>query len=130
MSATSKEPRSAKAKVIALSKKYGIFRAFKFGIAEIVGFVVAELILAIGVLILYQKVSVPSGDYSSTALVLLNIIAFGTGVTVGFFVNESITVRGEKGPKGKKNLLIRLFKFQLAYLARECCDDTRFSLLF
>ena len=112
-----KEPRGGiKARVEALDKKYGIFRAVKFGIAGIVGFVIAEIILVVGVLVLYNKIGVPSGDYSSIPLILLNVLAFGTAVTAGFFVNESITVSQGDKPKGKKNLIIRLLKFQLAYL--------------
>lgn len=105
-----------KRKILALEKKYGIFRAIKFGISGIVGFLISEIILALGVVALYQKITVPSGDYASIPLILLNVLAFGTGVSIGFFVNESITVHEENKPKGKKNLIIRLLRFQLVNL--------------
>ncbi|MGI0081631.1 MAG: GtrA family protein [Nitrososphaerales archaeon] len=117
MTVTNDQPGGFKGRVMMLDKKYGIFRAIKFGIAGIVGFIIAEVILALGVLVLYDKISVPSGDYSSIPLILLNVVAFGTAVTAGFFVNESITVRDEREPGGRKRILVRLLKFQLAYLA-------------
>lgn len=116
MSIRNDQSGGIKGKILALEKKYGIFRAIKFGISGIVGFVISEIILALGVVTLYQKITVPSGDYASIPLILLNVLAFGTGVTVGFFVNESITVSDENKPKGKKNLVIRLLSFQLVNL--------------
>jgi putative flippase GtrA len=92
-------------------------RAVKFGIAGIVGFLVLEVIIVLGVFIIYGKLIVPSEEYSSAALIELNVLAVLISVTVGFFVNEKTTVRneGEQRSKGAKNLIVRLLKFQLAY---------------
>src|SRR5579872_312524 len=114
-------PRSTKEKVNNLEKRFGaLFRAAKFGIAGIVGFFVAELILTIGVYELYHNLNVQSSAYASPTLLELNVLAFGIGVTVSFFINEKITVNNEaeqKKSQGAKNTIIRLLKFQLVYLA-------------
>jgi putative flippase GtrA len=115
------EKRGSKQKFIDLEKRYsGLFRAGKFGIAGAIGFLVAEAIITFGVLVLYGNVNVPDAAYSSLTLLELNIIAFAIGVTVGFFVNERITVRnqGEQGSKKRnRNVIVRLLKFQGVYAA-------------
>ncbi|MDH2902067.1 MAG: GtrA family protein [archaeon] len=119
--ASQTERRGFKQKFIDLEKRYsGLFRAGKFGIAGAIGFLVAEAIITFGVLVLYGNVNVPGAAYSSLTLLELNIIAFAIGVTVGFFVNERITVRnqGEQGSKKRnRNVIVRLLKFQGVYAA-------------
>jgi len=104
-----------------LEKRYGgLFRAAKFGIAGIIGFLVAEAIITFGVLLIYGNVNVPGTAYSSLTLLELNIIAFAIGVTVGFFVNERITVRNQgeqRSKKSKRSVIVRLLKFQGVYAA-------------
>lgn len=104
-------------KFLEIDKRYGIFRAAKFGVAGAIGFVVAEIIIIIGLYALYGKTNVPSAIYSSPLLLALNIVAFVIGVTVGFFVNERITVRnqGEQKIGSAKKVAIRLLKFQGVY---------------
>ena len=101
-----------------LERKYGILRAAKFGIASAAGFLVVELILTIGTFIFFRGAHVPSNDYASPTILGLNVAAFAVGITVAFFINERITVRnqGDQKASGAKSVIIRLLKFQLAYL--------------
>ena len=99
--------------VTRLDKRYGLFKAIKFGMAGIVGFIVAEIIIILGLLVIYGNTSVPSEIYSSSTLLGLNITAFVIGVAVGFFINERITIK--ISGKGHWNTIIRLFKFELVY---------------
>ena len=96
-----------------LDKRYGLLKAIKFGIAGIVGFVVAEILIIFGLLMIYGNTSVPSEIYSSSTLLGLNIAAFAIGVAIGFFVNERITVK--ISGKGPWKTIIRLFKFEGVY---------------
>lgn len=119
---SSQSPRGGfKQKFTVLEKRYGgLFRAVKFGIAGIIGFLVAEAIITFGVLLIYGNVNVPGAAYSSLTLLELNIVAFAVGVTVGFFVNERITVRNQgeqRSRKGKRSVIVRLLKFQGVYAA-------------
>lgn len=102
----------------SLKERYGeLFKAAKFGIASAVGFVVVEAILSAGVYFLYGKLTIPSSSFSSLALISLNVVAFFSGITVAFVINERITVKVE--PVGRERrahqFIIRLFKFQLVY---------------
>ena len=108
-----KDGQGVRERIKRLDGRYGILRAIKFGIASIVGFLVAEAILSVGVLLIYGKAAVPSGDYSSVQLIALNVAALVIGVTIGFFVNESTTV---KRSKRAGRMVIRLLKFQLSSL--------------
>src|SRR5487761_485936 len=104
-----------------MGSRYGeLFRAAKFGIAGVIGFLVVETILTLGIFSLYGNLNAPSAAYSSPTLLALNIGAFGIGVTISFFVNESITVRNQvrqRKTTGSKNVIVPLLKFQLVYLA-------------
>jgi putative flippase GtrA len=105
-----------------LNQRYGpIFRAAKFGIAGAAGFLIAEAILTVGILVIYGNLNVTSVAYASTTLLELNILAFGIGVTVAFFINEKITVANEVGALKKArsvtSVIFRLLKFQLVYAA-------------
>src|SRR5487761_1654838 len=114
-SASQPAKRGFKQKFRALDKRYsGLFRA------GIIGFLVAEAIITFGVLVLYGNANVPGATYSSLTLLELNIIAFAIGVTVGFFVNEHITVRNQReqrSRKGKRSVIGRLLEFQGVYAA-------------
>ncbi len=99
-----------------LDRKYGIFRAARFGVAGIVGFLVLEGILVAGLYAIYGRADVPSGIASSPALLALDIFASVVGVVVGFFVNERTTVRNLGGlGRGSRDTLVRLAKFQGVY---------------
>jgi putative flippase GtrA len=101
-----------------LESRYGVIRAAKFGIASAVGFLVVEIILAVGTLIVFHESHVPNNDYASPSVLGLNVIAFGIGITVAFFINERVTVRNQGSARipGAKSTILRLLKFQLAYL--------------
>jgi putative flippase GtrA len=117
----SRRSASLKEKISSLRRRYSkLFRAAEFGLAGAIGFLVAEGILTLGVIILYGSVNVPSAASFSSTLLALNVLAFGIGVTVAFFVNEEITVRKQvkqERAKGLKSVLLRLLKFQGVYLA-------------
>ncbi len=100
-----------------IDQRYGIFRAAKFGIAGAIGFLVAEVIIVAGLFVIYGRANVPSAIYSSPTLLGLNIVAFVIGVTVGFFVNERITVQnqGVQQSRGVRQVGVRLLKFQGVY---------------
>lgn len=104
-------------KIRSIDGQFGLFRAAKFGIAGAVGFLVAELIIIVGLFSIFGNANVPSEIYASPTLLALNIIAFVIGVTVGFFINERITVRnqGEQTNTGVLNVGYRLLKFQGVY---------------
>lgn len=99
-------------------RRYVLFRVAKFAVASGVGFMVAEAILLLGVLDLYHTIAVPSISSSSPVILGLDALAFGTGVTAAFVLNERVTVkgRGEERRKGRANWLMRWGKYQLASL--------------
>jgi putative flippase GtrA len=99
------------------TKYYPLFHAAKFGVAVATGFVVTEVLLTVGVYLVYHSISVPSIDSFTPTLIELNAIAFGTGVTVAFFLNEKITVNKQVAHRGAKNTIVRLLKYQLISLA-------------
>lgn len=99
-----------------LERKYHLFRLAQFGIAGIVGFLVLEAILVVGLYAIYGNTNIPSNFASSPELLSLDILASVIGVVVGFFVNERTTVRGVGARrKGWKDTLVRLGKFECVY---------------
>lgn len=86
----------------------------KFVSAGVSGGVISELILIIGLFAIYGNLGIPSTTYSSPTLLSLNILAQGVGIAVAFFINEKITVNVQNDPKnkGKKQLIVRLLKFE------------------
>jgi putative flippase GtrA len=96
-----------------------LFRIAKFAAGSAVGFLDTEVILATGTFALYGRLSAPQSAFYSTAFWFLNIIAFVIGVSVAFFVNESLLLRNgdRKISYDLKNTLRRLTKFQLIFLA-------------
>ena len=94
-----------------------LFRAGMFGFASGIGFLIAEVILTIGVLVLFGSINVKTAVYASPSLLELNILALSIGVTVSFFINQSSTVRNRARPLANsdhlKDLVVRLLKFQL-----------------
>lgn len=85
--------------------KRNIVRGFKFTVAGGTGFLIAELILFIGL--------VTAG---AAFLVEIDIVAFVTSVAAGFFINEYWTSRNEGYHGGKiTGLAVRLLKFELVY---------------
>ena len=93
------------------------FRIAKFAVASAVGFLIAEAILILGVIEFYHTTEVPSLSYSSPALLGLDALALGIGVTAAFVINERVTVKGHRWEgAGAASWLVRLFKYQLSSL--------------
>jgi putative flippase GtrA len=118
---SSPEPSSGgrKKTLDSLGRRYAIYRVAKFAVASGIGFLIAEVILVIGVLIFYHNTNVPSVAYSSFTILGLNALAFGIGVTVALIINERVTVRGqveEGSGKRRANWFKRWGKYQLASL--------------
>ena len=98
-----------------LDRKYRVVRLAQFGIAGIVGFLVLEAILVVGLYAMYGSPDLPSNFASSPGLLALDVFASVIGVVVGFFVNERTTVRSTDRRKGRKDMLTRLGKFEGVY---------------
>jgi len=95
-------------------RKYGIFRLVQFGIAGIVGFLVLEAVLVVGLYGVYGNAELPSNFASSPGLLSLDILASVVGVVAGFFVNERTTVKGVYKREGGRTV-VRLLKFEGVY---------------
>jgi putative flippase GtrA len=96
-----------------ISKKHrGIFKFVKFVFANTIGGIISEIVLLIGLLLIYRNLIIPSNTYSSLTLLELNILAQGIGIAVAFVINEHITVHVDQKNKGKEQLIIRLLKFE------------------
>ena len=116
---SSPQPSSVRKEALdSLGQKYGVSRIAKFGAVTGIGFLVAEVILVLGVIASYHTIEVPSLAYSSLTILGLDALAFGIGVTVAFMINERVTVKrqGQEGMKGRANWLARWCKYQLASL--------------
>ena len=93
-------------------------KPIRFALAGGASFCVAEIILTAGVFLMTNgSLQVKSGEYSSPALIGLNIIVAILSVATGFFINERITVHNQGEQKKRKaiNIGTRLFKFELVY---------------
>jgi len=108
------EPGDGLRRADGLGRKRGIFRIVKFALASGVGFLIAEGILILGVLALYHTTKVPGINQSSLAVLGMDVLAFGVGVTAAFVINERVTVRGQA--RGRASWLVRWGKYQLAAL--------------
>ena len=98
-----------------LEEKYGIFRMVKFGVASASGFLIAEALLVIGVLLIYHRFLIPSNTSTSPILIGLNVFSFVIGVTAAFFINEKFTVRNELNnlrPRESGSVGARLLKYE------------------
>ena len=98
-----------------LDRKYHFYRLAKFGIAGIVGFLVLEAVLVVGLYAVYGSPDLPSDFASSPGLLALDVFASVVGVVVGFFVNERTTVSDVERRKGWRDTLVRLGKFEGVY---------------
>ena len=92
-------------------------RIAKFAVASAIGFLVAEVILGLGVLFLFHETKVPGLDFSSPVLLGLDALALGAGVTVAFVINEEFAVNDLGGPgRARGGWLTRWGKYQLSSL--------------
>lgn len=101
-----------------LAGRYDLLRAVKFGAAGVVGFAAAEAIIVCGLFAIHGDLVVPSDYSSSPSLLVLDVVAFVIGVTVGFLVNEKTTVRDSprRNRGGRGGTLVRLAKYQGVYI--------------
>jgi len=86
-------PNGARQWITSLGREYHIFKLAKFGIASVTGFLVAEVLLTLGVLVLFRKLSPPSDAYSSLPFLALDVGVLAFGVFVAFLINERFTVK-------------------------------------
>jgi putative flippase GtrA len=107
-------PSGARQWIIGLDKKYHIFKLAKFGIASVTGFLVAELLLTLGVQLLFGKLSPPSDAYSSPPFLALDVGVLAFGVFVAFLINERFTVKARPGGHNgvSSSRAARLLKFE------------------
>jgi putative flippase GtrA len=95
-----------------------LLRVAKFAVASGLGFLVSEIVVTIGLIILYDKIEIPSIAFSSATLVELDALAFGLGATVAFAINDRVTVDGQGGD-GRRlsgSPLVRWCKYQASSL--------------
>jgi putative flippase GtrA len=96
-----------------LETRYGVVKTLRFAIAGAVGFVVTEVVLTIGLLVFFGRLSIPHASFASPALLGLDVFSLVIGVSASFLVNERITVHVPKAAKGDEmNRFKRLLKFQ------------------
>jgi putative flippase GtrA len=108
--------RGIRCQLHRLTERYpSAFRAAKFATGSGVGFLDTEIILMAGTYLLYGRPSAPPGAFYSPLFLALNIVAFTLGITVAFFVSESLIVNGRVS-YGLRSVFGRLGKFQLIFL--------------
>jgi len=99
--------------VVRLETRYGVVKTLRFAIAGAVGFGVTEVVLTIGLLVFFGRLSLPHASYASPALLGLDVLSLVIGVSASFLVNERITVHVPKTVKGEEaNRFTRFLKFQ------------------
>ena len=99
--------------IVKLETRYGVVKTFRFAIAGAVGFGVTEVVLTIGLLFFYGKLSLPHASFASPALLGLDVLSLVIGVSASFFINERITVHVPKTVKSEEaNRFKRFLKFQ------------------
>lgn len=98
---------------MSIDKRFSTLKFAKFVFANTSGGIVSELILSMGLLLIFGSLTISGETYSSPVLLGLNIIAQGVGIAFAFFINEHVTVHvQEKENNGGKKLIIRLLKFE------------------
>jgi putative flippase GtrA len=99
--------------VVKLETRYGAVKTFRFAISGAVGFGVTEIVLTIGLLIFYGKLSLPHASFASPALLGLDVLSLVVGVSASFLINERITVHVPKTVRSEEaNRFKRLLRFQ------------------
>jgi len=105
---------SMRSLVVGVDQKYGVFRMAKFGMAQLIGFLIAEGVLALSLMSYYHNFWVPQDSYSSPLLIGLNLLAFVVGVAVAFCINEMVNIRVQAhGAQGRASgVFFRFLKYQ------------------
>ena len=96
-----------------LETRYGVVKTFRFAIAGAVGFGVTEIVLTIGLLVFYGKLSIPHASFASPALLGLDVLSL-VDRRLGFLprqrTNYSSRAEDCKGRRGEQ--VQRFLKFQ------------------
>ena len=71
--------------------------AASFGVAAIVGFLVAECIIIAGLYAIYGELDVPGDTSGSPGLLAVDVLALVFGVAVSVFLNEKSTFGRQGG---------------------------------
>jgi putative flippase GtrA len=103
--------KGMKAWVYSLDARYGVFKLAKFAAASGTGFVVAEVLIALGVYAIFGRLTAPADAYSSPSFVATDVGALVIGVAVSFFLNERYTVNSKRA-RGGRSLPVRLLGFE------------------
>ncbi len=102
--------------LLKLQSRYtALFKIGTFVISSGIGFVVAEVILTIGVLLIFGSISVKTDVFASPVLITLDIFSLIIGVTVSFFINQT-SFKWAELIGSAPALFTRLLKFQLVSL--------------
>jgi putative flippase GtrA len=107
-------PNGVRQRIASLDRKYHIFKLAKFSIASVTGFLVAEVLLTLGVLVLFGKLSPPSDAYSSPPFLALDVGVLAFGVFISFLINERFTVKAQPARQNvaTNGRAARLLKFE------------------
>ena len=103
-----------KSLIAGVDQKYGVFRMAKFGMAQLIGFFIAEGVLALSLMLHYHSFWVPQDSYSSPLLIGLNLLAFVVGVAAAFCINERVNIRvqARAAQGGVSGVFFRFLKYQ------------------
>jgi putative flippase GtrA len=71
----------------------GILRAAAFAVSSAAGFIAAEVIIVLGLYVVFGKLEIPGDMSSSPSLLVLDVFVLAMGATVSFVLNERTTVR-------------------------------------
>ncbi|MGD1055450.1 MAG: GtrA family protein [Nitrososphaerales archaeon] len=101
-----------------MTEKLNLPVVSKFAMVSGIGFLVSEAILTVEVLAFYHATKVPGVASASVTILGMDVVAFGVGVTVAFFLNERFTaaVPDEQRARDGKSVLFRWAKYQLVAL--------------
>jgi len=124
-------PSGIKQKIMALDERYHVFKLAKFAAASGAGFLLAEGILTLGVLLLFGKLGAPKDAYSSPTFLGIDVAALGLGVALSFFLNERFTVKFQRAKDGSSSSIpVRLLKFEgVNALGNATIAGVQFALL-
>jgi putative flippase GtrA len=107
-----------KGRLLGAGRDPRVVRIAKFGAASGIGFLVAEVLLILGATAYYHATAVSDPVQTAPVILALDVISFGTGVTVAFLINERVNVGGpdRKSTSGRADWFVRWGKFQAASL--------------
>jgi putative flippase GtrA len=91
-----------------------LFKIGTFGVSSGIGFLVAEIILTLGVLLIFGSIHLKTTAslYTSPALLVLDVFSLCVGVTVSFFINQT-SFKWAELIDSSLAFYTRLLKFQL-----------------